>query len=357
MEGENGKYIGINLATDNEETSKVTISFKDANPELAASLREFAQLLTVSREFQYEGIEFVNGRPDIKGTAKLGILVDLTKNLENSEEKSSDYVTAIAAMLAYSLEDGEQKEALINAIVDYENNIYAGALEDEIDNISVGEFINAIKAAKAATEAGITFTEILDSLGLRNLLLDAPSVVAVYEPVLEVVYNLVGAAEKAIDVTENNRSGVTDENGKMVADVTNRSKISPVQSAEIALNDAIAQVEGLNSAEELTYLIGTGYGRNKVPFADENISEISCHAMGVHVTNPEVKAIIDIGGQDVKGISIDTDGTVKNYPYDKPYYIILNLAWGGDWGGMMGVDESCLPATYEIDYVRVFQKK
>lgn len=106
---------------------------------------------------------------------------------------------------------------------------------------------------------------------------------------------------------------ILDENGKMVSDVTNRSKINPVQSAEIALNDAISKVDDLNSAEELTYLIGTGYGRNKVPFADENISEISCHAMGVHVTNPSVKAIIDIGGQDVKGISIDTDGTVKNF--------------------------------------------
>ena len=105
---------------------------------------------------------------------------------------------------------------------------------------------------------------------------------------------------------------VLDENGKIVADVTNRSKINPVQSAEIALKDACNQVEGL-TPEKLTYLIGTGYGRNKVPFADENISEISCHAMGVHVTNPSVKAIIDIGGQDVKGIAIDTDGTVKNF--------------------------------------------
>lgn len=105
---------------------------------------------------------------------------------------------------------------------------------------------------------------------------------------------------------------ILDENGKIVAEVTNRSKINPVQSAEIALNDACNQVEGL-TPEKLTYLIGTGYGRNKVPFADENISEISCHAMGVHVTNPSVKAIIDIGGQDVKGIAIDTDGTVKNF--------------------------------------------
>lgn len=106
---------------------------------------------------------------------------------------------------------------------------------------------------------------------------------------------------------------IIDENGKIVAAVTKRSRINPVLSAKDALDEAVSQVDGLNSAEELTYLIGTGYGRNKVPFADENISEISCHAMGVHVTDPSVKAIIDIGGQDVKGIAIDTDGTVLNF--------------------------------------------
>lgn len=106
---------------------------------------------------------------------------------------------------------------------------------------------------------------------------------------------------------------IIDENGKIAAAFTKRSRINPVLSAKDALDEAVGQVDGLNSAEELTYLIGTGYGRNKVPFADENISEISCHAMGVHVTDPSVKAIIDIGGQDVKGIAIDTDGTVLNF--------------------------------------------
>ena len=77
---------------------------------------------------------------------------------------------------------------------------------------------------------------------------------------------------------------IIDENGKIAAAVTKRSRINPVLSAKDALDEAVSQVNGLNSAEELTYLIGTGYGRNKVPFADENISEISCHAMGVHVT-------------------------------------------------------------------------
>ena len=106
---------------------------------------------------------------------------------------------------------------------------------------------------------------------------------------------------------------ILDENGNMVADTTIRSKINSEASAIAAMEEVVAKVPELSSSKDLAYLIGTGYGRNKVPFADENISEISCHAMGVHVTNPEVKAIIDIGGQDVKGISIDTDGTVKNF--------------------------------------------
>jgi predicted CoA-substrate-specific enzyme activase len=75
----------------------------------------------------------------------------------------------------------------------------------------------------------------------------------------------------------------------------------------------LSKVEGLDKIENLSYLIGTGYGRNKVPQAEENISEISCHAMGVHITNPDVKAIIDIGGQDVKGIAVAEDGTVQTF--------------------------------------------
>ncbi len=105
---------------------------------------------------------------------------------------------------------------------------------------------------------------------------------------------------------------ILDETGKIVADTTLRSKINSEVSATLAMEE-VCKAAGLKDSKELEYLIGTGYGRNKVPFADENISEISCHAMGVHVTNPDVKAIIDIGGQDVKGISIDTDGTVKNF--------------------------------------------
>ena len=107
---------------------------------------------------------------------------------------------------------------------------------------------------------------------------------------------------------------IMDENGKILAHTTIKSKINAALSAEAAMSDVVAQVPELKGdVKNLAYLVGTGYGRNKVATADENISEISCHAMGVHITDPNVKAIIYIGGQDIKGISIDTDGTVKNF--------------------------------------------
>ena len=69
-----------------------------------------------------------------------------------------------------------------------------------------------------------------------------------------------------------------------------------------------------------------------------------------------------------KNITTYVDGKVQlsynnrglgrdDWPYDDPFYVILNLAWGGTWGGMQGVDESALPATMEVDYVRVYQKE
>ncbi len=106
---------------------------------------------------------------------------------------------------------------------------------------------------------------------------------------------------------------ILDENGKMAGSSTVRSKINPVETANLGLSEAIKDIDGLDDIKNIDYLVGTGYGRNKVPFADENISEISCHAMGVHASDPEIDAIIDIGGQDIKGIAINTDGTVKNF--------------------------------------------
>ncbi len=91
------------------------------------------------------------------------------------------------------------------------------------------------------------------------------------------------------------------------------SEIDPAHTADIVLRKACERLEGLPDVRSLAYLIGTGYGRNEVPFANENISEISCHAMGVHYCDAKIRTIIDIGGQDVKGIALDETGAVLEF--------------------------------------------
>jgi benzoyl-CoA reductase subunit A len=65
---------------------------------------------------------------------------------------------------------------------------------------------------------------------------------------------------------------------------------------------------------EETYLVGTGYGRVTLPFSKEHIrSEILCHGLGAHMMYPETRTVLDIGGQDTKGIQVDGDGIVENF--------------------------------------------
>ncbi|WP_297045766.1 glycoside hydrolase family 16 protein [Thermoflavifilum sp.] len=49
--------------------------------------------------------------------------------------------------------------------------------------------------------------------------------------------------------------------------------------------------------------------------------------------------------------------TFAEWPFDKPCYLILNIAIGGDWGGQQGIDPDIFPARMEVDYVRVYQKE
>ena len=65
---------------------------------------------------------------------------------------------------------------------------------------------------------------------------------------------------------------------------------------------------------EETYLVGTGYGRVTLPFSKEHIrSEILCHGLGAHMMYPKTRTVLDIGGQDTKGIQVDAKGIVENF--------------------------------------------
>ncbi len=80
---------------------------------------------------------------------------------------------------------------------------------------------------------------------------------------------------------------------------------------EKALNKAELAFESVN------YIVATGYGRINVPFADKQITEITCHAKGVASLFPEARTVIDIGGQDSKGIKIDNGRPIDFVMNDK----------------------------------------
>ena len=75
--------------------------------------------------------------------------------------------------------------------------------------------------------------------------------------------------------------------------------------------------EALNQAgisfDTITYVVSTGYGRINVPFADKEFTEITCHAKAIASLFPKVRTVIDIGGQDIKGIKIDGSGRTVDF--------------------------------------------
>ena len=87
-----------------------------------------------------------------------------------------------------------------------------------------------------------------------------------------------------------------------------------------------------------------------VPTAQEDF-----HVYALEWTADYIKTYVD--GKLLFTFNNDKKGNKDTWPFNAPFYLKLNLAWGGNWGGAQGVDESCLPATYQVDYVRVFQKK
>lgn len=82
-----------------------------------------------------------------------------------------------------------------------------------------------------------------------------------------------------------------------------------------AISEAIVNVcnEARISQNDIKKTVGTGYGRRNVPDSCKVITEISCHAMGIHSIFPEVRTVIDIGGQDSKVIRVDEDGFVETF--------------------------------------------
>ena len=113
------------------------------------------------------------------------------------------------------------------------------------------------------------------------------------------------------DVGSLSAEAVIMDNGSIVSFEIIKVRPRPEQSAGDVMDAALSKT-GL-TLDDIDYCISTGYGREKIPFANNNISEISCHGKGAQWLIPSVRTVIDVGGQDCKAISVDENGNLINF--------------------------------------------
>lgn len=123
---------------------------------------------------------------------------------------------------------------------------------------------------------------------------------------------LLNVYDKSIIEVEN-RPPSEDLSGKFMTALDSILKGGTVEG--IVADEVKAPVTKAMGIElEETYVVGTGYGRVTLPFSKEHIrSEILCHGLGAHMMYPNTRSVLDIGGQDTKGIQVDNTGIVENF--------------------------------------------
>ncbi|MCX5850432.1 MAG: acyl-CoA dehydratase activase [Deltaproteobacteria bacterium] len=90
-----------------------------------------------------------------------------------------------------------------------------------------------------------------------------------------------------------------------------RSSFDPGKSASEVM-DKTLHASGLTMGD-IGFCVGTGYGRDRIPFVGKTVSEITCHARGARWLLPSVRTIIDVGGQDCKAIRLDAQGNIAKF--------------------------------------------
>ena len=103
---------------------------------------------------------------------------------------------------------------------------------------------------------------------------------------------------------------IIEDNAIVVHEII-RVRPRPEQTALEVTQKALTKAK--MSFDDIDYCVSTGYGREKIPFAQSSISEISCHGRGAQWANPSVRTIIDIGGQDAKVIKVDKFGYMVDF--------------------------------------------
>ncbi len=114
-----------------------------------------------------------------------------------------------------------------------------------------------------------------------------------------------------IDVGSVAAKAVAFNGEKIIATAIYPTGWSPREVGEQLLEDIMRKTN--SASEDIKSIVGTGYGRVSLPFVDKTVTEITCHGKGAFYMDPDIRTVIDIGGQDSKVIKLNEDGQVVDF--------------------------------------------
>ncbi len=114
-----------------------------------------------------------------------------------------------------------------------------------------------------------------------------------------------------VDIGSRSYKAIILKDGEVIASGIFQPSMKAAERGNIVFNQTLEKA-GL-TPKEVDYIVATGYGRVNAPFANKTVTEITCHARGIHSQCPSVRTVIDIGGQDSKVIKLNEAGGVVDF--------------------------------------------
>lgn len=289
-------FIGIDLGS---TTTKAVIMTEDREIIGRGITNSRSNYDTASRVAKQEAIidaRFTLLRKNLDGNEKLGdrqdeFLDDLERNFRR--EQFVEQLDDLKATCLRSSE-GERFDDVRAVLTEVLDEVFIQLREESLALYAKGatrksDFFRDIAGGRFLTLS----EEISKTAGLK------------YDYALNVY-------DKSIIEVEN-RPPAANLEGKFLDGLNNLIKESP--ELGITYDDVQDPVKNALGIElEETFVVGTGYGRVRLPFPKEHIrSEILCHGLGAHMMYPGTRTVLDIGGQDTKSIQVDPNGVVDNF--------------------------------------------
>ncbi|MDP3083307.1 MAG: benzoyl-CoA reductase subunit A, partial [Rubrivivax sp.] len=191
--------------------------------------------------------------------------------------------------------------------------------------------LETAKFGDAAQGVGETLTEVFSRLSAEAPLLFAPGA----NRKSDFFRDIAGSQYLATGETVAKETGtrydhllnvfdrsIIEVENRVYGDSIKRHLLAALERSFVALPQTAARramveapIKGILDTElEESYVVGTGYGRARLPFSKEHVrSEILCHGLGAHVMYPGTATVLDIGGQDTKAIQVDPTGIVESF--------------------------------------------